>query len=311
MHIGMAKEAAAKGREVRVVLLPDEVKKIVKEGHSVFVQKGAGEGIFVSDAEYKKAGAKIEKDTDSIFNKDLVVKLKCPSKDEFKLLKKNILFCMLHIEQSPRTARMIKKSGCKAIAMENVRNIAEERLIHCTDMAGEQGILYAFYQSMKSPKDCNVLVLGYGAIASGALKVAYSLGANVKILRKREYEHIKHHLRDKDIVVNGLAWPKYHRDRKDYIITKGMLKLLNKGAIILDLSVDYPNPIQTCRPTHLHEPYYYVNGIKHICIYGYPGLVPISSAQRYSKQICPFVIDIANNGLKRASISIRKAIVKV
>ena len=296
MHIGLAKETADSGREVRVALLPPEVRKIVKEGHHVFVQKGAGEGVFVSDVQYRKSGARIEEDAADIFSKDLVVKLKCPTKDEFRLLKNNILFSMLHVEQNAKTARLLKKTGCKAIAMEAVRNLATERMIHCTDMAGEQGMLYAFFESMKLPQDCNVLVLGYGAISSGALKVALSLGANVRVLRKREYKHIKHHLKGKDIVVNGLAWPRYHRDKKDYIVTKNMLNLLNKSAIILDLSVDYPNPIQTCRPTHLNEPYYYVNGIKHICIYGYPGLAPISSAQRYSKQICPLVIDIANNG---------------
>ncbi len=311
MNISIAKESAAGGREIRTALLPAEVKKIISEGHNVFVQKCAGQGIFVSDAEYKKAGAGIEKDAAAIFDKELVVKLKCPTKDELRLLKNNIIFTMLHVEQNPKIAKMIKMSGCTAIAMENMRNQAGERLIHCTDMAGEQGMLYAFCESMKLPQDCNVLVLGYGTIASGALKVAYSLGAKVKILRKREYKHIKYHLKGKDIVVNGLAWPKCHRDRKDYIITKKMLKLLNRGAIILDLSVDYPNPIQTCHPTQLNKPYYYVNGVKHIAIYGYPGLAPISSVQRYSKQICPFIIDIANNGLKKCNISIRKAIVKV
>lgn len=311
MDIGLAKEIAAAGKELRVALLPPEVKRIIKEGHRVFVQKGAGEGIFVPDIQYRRTGARIEEDAAAVFSKDIVVKLKCPTKDEFRLLKNNILFSMLHIEQNPKIARMIKKSGCKAIAMENIRNQAGERLTHCTDMAGEQGMLYAFYESMKLPQDCNVLVLGYGTIASGALKVAFSLGANVKILRKREYKYIKQHLMNRDIVVNGLAWPKYHRDRKDYIITKKMLNLLNKGAIILDLSVDYPNPIQTCRPTRLDEPYYYVNGVMHICIYGYPGLAPISSAQRYSKQICPLVIDIANNGLKKCDILIRSALVKV
>ncbi len=311
MDIGLAKETASGGKELRVALLPAEVKRIIKEGHNVFVQKGAGERIFVPDGEYRKAGAEIRKDAAAIFSKDFVIKLKRPSEDEFKLLKNNILFSMLHIEQNSRVGRLIKKSGCQAIAMENVRNQAGERLIQCTGMGGEQAMLYAFCESMKLPRDCNVLVLGYGAIASGALKTAFSLGANIKILRKREYRYIKHHLKGKDIVVNGLAWPKHHRDRKNYIITKKMLNLLNKGAIILDLSVDYPNPIQTCRPTQLNSPCYYVNGIKHICIYGYPGLVPISSTQRYSKQICPLVIDIANNGLKNCDISIRKAIVKV
>lgn len=311
MNIGIPKETAAAGREMRVALLPPEVKKIVQEGHNVFVQKGAGEKVFVSDKEYRDAGARIERAASTIFSKDLVVKLKCPSKHEFLLLNNNILFSMVHPEQNSATPKMIKKSGCKAIAMEHVRNEAEQRLIQCTDMAGEQGMLYTFTLAMKSPQDCNVLVLGYGAIAGGALKIAYSLGANVKILRRKEYKYMEHHLKDKDIVVNGISWPTYYRERKKRVVTRKMLQLLNKGALILDLSVDYPSPIETCHPTQLNEPHFSVSGVRHVCVFGYPGLVPVSSARRYSEQICPLVIDIANNGIKKCNISIRRAIVKI
>ena len=74
-----------------------------------------------------------------------------------------------------------------------------------------------------------------------------------------------------------------------------MINLLNHNAVILDLSVDYPNPIQTCRPTTINNPYYIEEGKIHVSIYGYPGLVPVSSSKRYSAQVLPLVLEIANN----------------
>lgn len=309
MKIGIAKEIAAKGLEKRAILLPEEVKKLVEKGHHVFVEKGLGEGLYISDDEYRNAGAKILSTRKNIFNKDIVVKLKPPLPQEFKLLKDNLLFCMLHPQQNPQYVEALKKRHARAVAMEMLRNSADERLIQCTDMAGEQGMIMAFHLCTKSPSDSNVLVLGYGSVASGALKAALSLGANVKILRKQEYLRIKHFIRNKDIVVNGIHWPEEKRRKKEYLITSDMLSLLDKGAIILDLSVDYPNPIETCRPSQLDSPVYEVCGIRHISIFGYPGLVPVSSAKRYSKQVLPILLKIASFPLERFPKYIKEAVI--
>lgn len=309
MDIGIAKEIAAKGLEKRAILLPREVKRIVKTGHEVFVEKGLGERIYVPDGAYRQAGARMVSIRRNIFNKPIVVKLKPPLPQEFKLLKNNLLFCMLHVQQNHGYVRALRKRNVKAIAMEMLRNSAGERLIHCTDIAGEQGMLMAFHLAVKSPSDCNVLVLGYGAISSGALKVAYGLGAKVKILRKQEYCCIRHFIRDKDIIVNGIQWPREKKEKREYLITRDMLSLLNRGAIILDLSVDYPNPIETCRPSRLNSPVYVVAGIRHISIYGYPGLAPVSSARRYSRQVLPILLKIASLPLERLPAYIKQAII--
>lgn len=309
MTIGIAKEISAPAIEHRAILLPKEVSKLAEVGHQVFVEKGLGKGIYVNDSEYKQAGAKIVSERKNIFNKSIVVKLKSPQPQEFRLLKNNILFSMLHAEQNPKYIEALKKNNVKAIAMELIRNKGGERLIQCSDMSGEQGMIYAFYLAEKSPSDCNVLVLGYGAIASGALRVAFNLGAKVKILRKQEYPYIKQFIKDKDIVVNGIQWPKEKRERKEYLITKDMFFLLSRGAVVLDLSVDYPNPIEPCRPSLLNELVYEINGIKCISIYGYPRLVPISSSWRYSKQVLPILLKIASTPLRELPKSIKDAII--
>ncbi len=244
-----------------------------------------------------------------MFRKPIVVKLKPPIPAEFRLLRNNLLFCMLHAEQYPQYARFLKKAGSRAIAMEMIKNRAGERLISCCELAGEQGMLMAFHLAKKSPGDCNVLMLGYGSIASGSLRIAFSLRARLKILRKSEYRYIRHFLRHRDIVVNGICWPKEKRDNKKYLITKDMLTLLNKGGIILDLSVDYPSPIETCRPTLIDRPSYEVDGITHIGIFGYPGLAPISSAARYSRQVLPILLKLASVSLDRLPLYLNKALI--
>ena len=310
MKIGIVKEHGLAGSDRRAVLLPGEVKKIIKAGHKVFVEKGLGEGIFVDDSQYKKAGVTSVSESRDVFFQQLVVKLRAPSDNEFLMMKNNILFSMLHIEQNLHRIELIMTQKIKAIAMEDVTNEYDERLVDCTDITGEQAMLYGFNLALKSPGECKVLVLGYGRVASGAINIAGKLGAKVKILRKSEYKNIRYHLKGKDILVNGIVWPKYHRDKKDYVVTRKMLKLLNPGAVVVDISVDFPNPIETCRTTYPNDPWYEIDGVKHVCIYGYPASVPISSSQRYSKQLSPLILDIAKNGIKKMSKPLQKALFK-
>ncbi len=309
MEIAIVKEIAAHGKEIRPILLPREVGRLADEGHRVFVEKGLGKGVFIPDSDYESHGAKVIAGRRELFRKPIVVKLKPPLPQEFKLLRNNLLFCMLHAEQNPQYVRMLKKAEAQAIAMELIRNRAGERLISCCEMAGEQGMLMAFHLAKKSPAECNVLMLGYGSVATGALKVAFSLGAKVKMLRKSEYRYIRHFIRHRDIIANAICWPKEERENKTYLITKDMLSLVNKGGVILDLSVDYPNPIESCHPTLIDRPTYEVEGITHISIFGYPGLAPVSSATRYSRQILPILLKIASVSLDRLPLYLKKALI--
>lgn len=309
MELAIIKEIAAHGKELRPILLPREVRRLSEEGHRVFVEKALGERIYIPDSEYEDAGARLIANRRELFRKAIVVKLKPPLPQEFRLLRNNLLFCMLHAEQNPRYVQMLERVKSKAIAMELIRNRAGERLITCCEMGGEQGMITAFNLAKKSPADCNILVLGYGSIATGALKVAFNLGAKVKILRKSEYRHIRHFLRNKDIVVNAISWPKESRESREYLITKDMLCLMAGGGLVLDLSVDYPSPIESCHPTLIDRPTYLVDGITHISIFGYPGLAPISSATRYSRQVLPILLKIASISLKRLPPYLKKALI--
>ncbi|MBU0574187.1 MAG: hypothetical protein KKH83_06910 [Candidatus Margulisbacteria bacterium] len=311
MKIGIARETAP--GETRVALLPEEVKKLTAAKHAVFVQKNAGAGIFIKDTEYKKAGANIADDPKDIFDKDIVVKLKAPREEEFDLLKtpkKNILVSMFHPQQNPWNIVLERASNTIVIALEMLANEHGERLINCNRMTGQQGMLLALQQSIKTPQECGILMLGYGEVATGAMQAAFGLGADIKIARRNELKDIGYFIKDRDLLVNALKWPEEKRRKKEYLVTRKMLALLAPGAIVLDLSVDHPGPIETCRATSVKDPFYFEEGVKHICIYGYPALSPLSSARRYSRQILPIVLEIANKGLAKASKEIKKAVVR-
>jgi len=153
-------------------------------------------------------------------------------------------------------------------------------------------MLFALNESYKVPSECKVLVMGSGGVATGAIKTASQLGCDLKILSRDKLDQIEHYIKDVDVLVNGLSWPKEKRIEKEFLVTKDMLDLMSGGGIILDLAVDEPGPIETCRATDISNPFYIERGIKHICIYGYPGLAPLSSSKVYSIQVYELLLEI-------------------
>jgi N5-(carboxyethyl)ornithine synthase len=179
--------------------------------------------------------------------------------------------------------------------MERIRDSKNKRLIDQTDITGEVGVYYALRHLDKMPYDVKAVVMGYGRVASGAIKSCHKLGMKTKILRKSEYKYIQQYLKDTDLLINGISWPASHRNNQKYLVTREHIKQSNPKMIVLDLAVDFPNPIETIRPTNYSQPYYIDENRIHISIYGYPGLVPVTSTNRYSEQVLPLVQIIANN----------------
>lgn len=274
------------------------------------METGAGSGLQITDDKYRRAGAKIVQTPAEAIGRDMIVKLKALSEEEAAMMKPGgIALAMIHQEQSPQNALAIARAGGLAVAMEAICNEYGERAIDCTDMTGEQAMIFAFHLFEKVPWDCKVLIMGYGRVATGAITIASKLGAKVKILRKSQYAAIEHHLEGTDILVNGITWPKEKREQHEYVVTRSMLKRMNRPAMVVDLSVDYPNPVETSRPTDMREPTYEVDGVVHMGIYGYPALVPYSSSERYSRQLLPIILEIAEKGLDEAGPAIRRAVV--
>jgi alanine dehydrogenase len=297
MKISVAKETAP--LEERVILRPHEVREIVRHGHTVMVEKNAGAGVHFYDVDYEDAGALVVEDRLALYrDTDMLVKLKVPTTEEFGLLHGNLLFSMLHHDHNPAHIYHLGRNGVTGIEIESIKNEVGERLVDATDMTGEAGVLYATRHLKKTPSEIHALVFGYGRVGSSAIRMCNMLGMQIKILRKAEYPYVEHFIQDKDLVINAIAWPEDKRHGQEFLIRREMLKRMHPGGVVLDLAVDFPSPIETSMPTTLSNPWYVEEGVIHIAIYGYPGPVPISCTQRYSKQILPSVLLLAeNNGI--------------
>ncbi|MBI5072600.1 hypothetical protein HZA99_02160, partial [Candidatus Woesearchaeota archaeon] len=283
--------------EQRVMLLPDAITQLTTAGHDVYVQTDAASGIGITDEWYKRAGAEIISDSRILYElSDLVLKLKAPSPEEFSLMRRgSTLFGMFHSEQNPSHIYYAGRQGIVVVEMESIRNNKNERLIDQTDITGEAGVYYALRHSRKMPYDMKAVVLGYGNVSTGAITACSRLGMDVKIIRRDEFTYLHEHLKDADILINGISWPAENREAKQYLVTREDIRNSAPEMIVLDLAVDFPNPIETIHPTTYANPYYLEEDRVHISIYGYPGLVPITSSKVYSKQVMPLALLIANN----------------
>ena len=286
--------------EKRVMVTPATTRKLVNEGNNIFVETGAGEGVYMSDDQYAKSGAQIMSDVRRMYEDiEMIVKLKAPSPQEFTLMNKTILVCMLHSEQNPELIYYTGSQNITVVELENIRDVKNRRIINQTKMTGEVGVYYALQHSEKTPWEMKALILGYGNVSTGALKTCHQLGIKTKILRKSEFKYIEEYLNDLDLLINGISWPASARAQREYIVTRDHLKKAASHLIVLDLSADFPNPIETIRPTTYSQPYYLEEGRVHISLYGYPGLKPVTSTRIYSEQIYPIISMIAqNNGLR-------------
>lgn len=285
--------------ERRVVVAPSSTEVLVRAGHKVYVQAGAAGGIDIADERYSDAGATVIADSVDLYAQaqdGLVIKIKAPSPEEFSFIKKAILFCMLHTRQNPVRVYYLGLQNLVGVAMEEIRDAKDRRLIDQTDITGEVGVYYALRHSPKIPQDMKAVILGYGSVATGAITACAKLGMEYKILRRREFKHIPLWLKDADLLINAIAWPEKQREKREYLVTREDIRNAKSSMIVLDLSVDFPNPIETVRPTNYQNPFYMEEGRVHISIYGYPGLVPVTSSRIYSGQVLPIALAIANNG---------------
>lgn len=299
MRIVVPKEAYPLER--RVLVLPDAVKRFVQDGNEVFVQAGAGVGVHIPDDDYRSSGGQIVSESRDIYSlADMIVKVKAPLEGEFSLMRDCILFSMLHAEQNPEHIYYAGLQNLTVVEIERICDALDERMITQTYLTGQAGVYYALRHFDKMPSEMRVLILGYGNVATGALAACNQLGMQVKILRRSKYRYAKAYLqRGVDLLINAITWPESARRKREYVVTRDDIKTSNQGLIVLDLSVDFPSPIETVRPTTYAQPFYLDEGRVHISIYGYPGLFPATSSRLYSEQSAPFISLIAaNNGLK-------------
>lgn len=332
MKIGIPKEL--KNNENRVGMTPAGVAELKKHGHTVYVQHTAGENSGFSDEEYEAVGAEILPDIKYVYAQaDMIVKVKEPVEPEYALIKKDqLVFTYFHFAcDKPLTDAMIK-SGAVCLAYETVQKADRSLplLIPMSEVAGRMAALNgAFYlqktkggkgkliSGVPGVKPTKVLVLGGGTVGEAAARMAAGMGADVTItdislprLRQLEMElpanvhtlyssehNIRKELPDVDIVIGSVLVP---GDKTPHLITRDMLKLMEKGTVLVDVAIDQGGCFETSHPTTHSDPVYEVDGILHYCVANIPGAVPYTSTMALTNATLRYAVALADKGWRQA-----------
>jgi alanine dehydrogenase len=292
----------------------------VKSGHPVFVETNAGLKAGFSDEEYEKIGAEI---ADSAWDHELIVKVKTGVSDPFR--ENQILMAYLHIEknQNPELLEILLEKRVVSYAFEEIRDTTGKRLVNLGYEAGIVGI----YEGLRvygtlleanrhaNPFDSlpeirktgkrgalnilseldledkiNVIIMGAGNVSRGVQESLDQANISPQVLGRKETAHIADYLPNADILVNAVAW----YPGEPHIVTKKMLGLMKKTALILDISCDRNGAVQTCVPTKWAKPTYKIKGITHFCIDNLPTAIARETSTRLSSMILPFILKVAN-----------------
>ncbi|MBI1328111.1 MAG: alanine dehydrogenase [Alphaproteobacteria bacterium] len=333
MLVGVPKEI--KKQEHRVGMVPSAVGEMVKHGHKVLVETGAGAGINFSDEEYKKAGAEIAANAADIFAKaDMIIKVKEPQPNECAMLRENqILFTYLHLAADKDQALALQKSKSICIAYETVTGFDGRGLpllAPMSEIAGRlsaqigadylmkhKGGLGRLMGGVPGVQPATVLVLGGGVSGFNAARMAVGLGAKVTIFERSperlrfldDYfegratiiystaSDIEAALPEADVVIGAVLIPGASAPR---LITKPMLKTMKKGSVLVDIAIDQGGCFETSKPTTHGEPTYVVDDVVHYCVANMPGAVPLSSALALNQAVLPYALALADKGWQAA-----------
>ncbi|PZO47204.1 MAG: alanine dehydrogenase [Alphaproteobacteria bacterium] len=334
MRVGCPKEI--KVHEYRVGLTPESAAELVRYGHDVFLETKAGEGIGAPDSVYEKVGVKILPNADAVFAEaEMIVKVKEPQAVEIaRLTPKHTLFTYLHLAPDPEQAEGLMKSGATCIAYETVTD-ANGRLPllkPMSEVAGRMAIQVGAHYLEKAHggrgvlmggvpgvRPADVVILGAGVSGYNAAQIAVGMRARVVVFDKnlarleeldREFDGrletvystgaaIAEAIKHADVVVGavlvaGAAAPK--------LIPKPMLKTMQPGSVLVDISIDQGGCFETSKPTTHSDPVFTVDGVIHYCVANMPGAVSRTSAFALNNATLPFALALANKGYKQALI---------
>ncbi|HTX53985.1 MAG TPA: alanine dehydrogenase, partial [Candidatus Baltobacteraceae bacterium] len=303
MIIGVPKEI--KDNENRIAAIPATVQALVARGHTVLIQKSAGAGSGITDASYVSAGAKIAPSARQVFKTaDLILKVKEPLAAEYGLLRPNqILFTYLHLaaDQALTEALLerrvigvayetIEKADGSLPLLEPMSEVAGRMAVHVaatylSKPLGGRGVLIG---GVPGVPPATVVILGGGIVGYNAARVAAGMGAWVYLLEKNTIRMryldevlpenvttlmssqmaLESCLRRADVLIGAVL---VHGAKAPRLVTREMLKLMQPGAVIVDVAVDQGGCIETTRPTTHSDPIYVVDGIVHYCVANMPG----------------------------------------
>ncbi len=332
MKIGVPKEI--KTNENRIALVPAGAESLVAAGHTVMIEKGAGEGSGFPDSAYASVGAKIGPDADTVWREaEMIMKVKEPIKPEWPRMKKGqVIFTYFHFAADKELTLAHIKSGAICIAYETVelpnrelplltpmsevagRMAVQEGAKYLEKLHGGRGVLLGGVPGVPPGK---VVILGGGIVGINAAKMAAGLGAKVTVLdvsleRLRYLSDVmpanvtliysnRHTILEQistaDLVVGAVLIPGAIAPR---LIRREDLKTMQPGAVIVDVAIDQGGCVETIKATTHENPTYVVDGIVHYGVANMPGGVPRTSTLALTNATFPYAKQLANKGWKQA-----------
>ena len=334
MHIGVPTEV--KNNENRVALTPAGVHELVRRGHSVSIQAGAGIGAGVTDETYVDAGATILATAEEVWAVgDLLLKVKEPIAQEYPLMRRDqVLFTYLHLAASRPCTDALITAGTTSIAYETVQlpDRSLPLLSPMSEVAGRLSAQVGAYQLM-SPNGgggvlmggvpgtakAKVVVIGGGVAGEHAAANALGMGAEVTVvdlsiprLRQLEAQYtglktavstsyaIAALVKDADLVIGSVLIPGAAAPK---LVTDSMVATMKPGSVLVDIAIDQGGCFEGSRPTTHDEPTFRVHNSTYYCVANMPGAVSQTSTQALTNATLPYVLRIADLGWKAAIAS--------
>ncbi len=332
MIIGVPKEI--KNNESRVGMTPAGVFELIKSGHTVYVQSGAGDGSGFLNEDYQQVGAIILDTIGQVYAmSEMIVKVKEPIEEEYSLVQEGqVIFTYFHFASSEALTAAMLKSKAICIAYETVEDEdgTLPLLTPMSEVAGrmaiQQGAKYlekpvkgkgVLLGGVPGVAPGKVLVLGAGVVGIQAAKMAAGLGAHVTILdvdmKRLRYVNdvmpphvvtefsnefnIRKHIKTHDLIVGGVL---LKGAKAPKLITKDMLKDMHPGTVIVDVAVDQGGCVETTKPTTHEDPIYIIDDVVHYSVANMPGAVPYTSTMALTNVTLPYVLKLANLGWEAA-----------
>jgi alanine dehydrogenase len=331
MKIGCPKEI--KNREHRVGLVPGGVRALVKDGNTVMIEKAAGLGSGITDAEYKEAGAQIVDRKRLFEGSDMIIKVKEPLEEEYSFFREGqILYTYLHLAAAPKLVKFLQKSGVRAVAYETIqlRDGSLPLLTPMSEVAGKMSVQLGSQFLEKHHGGRGILlggvpgvnrgivtIIGGGVVGINAAKIAIGMGARVNVLdvsaSRLAYlddvfgnavttlmshdENITNAVLSADLVIGAVLIP---GAKAPSLVTEAMVKRMKPGSVVVDVAVDQGGCIETCEVTSHDKPVVLRHGVLHYAVPNIPGAVSNTSTYALTNVTLKYARDIARLGLEEA-----------
>ncbi len=301
---------STKENEKRRALLPEQVSSI-KNKSCLFFEKGYGDVLGYTDADYIRQGANILS-KQKIIKKDIICDPKIGDADYLLQLKKDqTIFGYVHAVQNRDITDKIVSKSLTAIAWEEMYDSGRHIFWRNNELAGEAAIMHAFILYGRMPYECKVALIGRGNIARGAYRILSSLGAEIVVYDRKMECLLRKEIADYDVIINAVSWDTL---REDHVIYSEDVRNMKKNSMIIDISCDNSGCIETSVPTTIEDPVYFAKGVLHYVVDHTPTLIFNTASKVFGSVLVEYIDDIiegnteSNTTIKNATI-INKGII--